>query len=481
MTFNYTLLMNKELSAFEKWKTQNEYLAKIKSERPELFVKSAQIDSDKTLATIGIKLPQSERPLGYLKYSPFDFVVEEIGLDGQVTSVDYEPAEPITLGEGENTIFAELVKIGIPTTEAVKELSRLLALPPEQIGRAGLKDAVAVTAQKLSFRGADVQRLANLPPGNFFLKSLTAGSGVLDAGNLTGNRFTILIRTETRPDETALAESLKTLNENGFWNFYWLQRFGTRLLSHWWGALILRGDYEGAVKSFLCAGSSRDVPYYKNLREAAAKVFGNWEAMRKLFAPLPYSLRHELLVVEHLSRFRFDYVGALQAIADQTQLWVYAYASFLANRMLSLAAQSSAAVPDKLPLALSYDKIDRRLYQNFFLADGIEENFEKHLRPFNIRMNSRGISAKISATVHASKVLPEGVAICFDLPKGVYATTFFAHIFTLTGGLPMPAWLQKTDYDVKEVLGIGSLARVKEIFKDYTVVKEEDAETPETS
>lgn len=472
--------MAEELSAFEKWKAQNDYLEKLKTARPELFVKSPQVESEKTLSRVGITLPKAERPLGYLKYSPFDFVVEEIGLDGQVASVDYEKPQIPTMGEEDKTVFAELVKIGLPTAEAIKELSRLLSIPAEQIGRAGLKDAVAVTAQKLSFRDVPMEKLTRLPPGNFFLKSLSSGNGVLDSGNLIGNRFTILVRTENPPDESRLQAELRSFPETGFWNFYWLQRFGTRLLSHWWGALILRGDYEGAVRSFLCDSGARDVPFYKNLRSEAAKLFGNWEAMRKLFAPLPYGLRHELAVVEHLNRFRLDYVGALKTVLDQVQLWVYAYASFLANRLLSLAAQSGKAVPEKLPLALSYDKIERKLYQSFFATDQIGDDFEKHLRPFNVRMNSRGIPSKIVPTIHSFKILPEGVVICFDLPKGAYATTFFAHIFTLTGGLPHPAWLKKTEYDVKAVLGLGSLAKTREVFKDYTVVKEDDTEMPET-
>jgi TruD family tRNA pseudouridine synthase len=473
--------MNNESSAFEKWKAQNEYLNKLKAERPELFAKSQQIDSETTLRAIGITLPTGTRPLGYLKYTPFDFVVEEIGLDGQISTVDYdEPRLPLQSAENK-TIFAELVKIGIPTAEAIKELSRTLNIPAEQIGRAGLKDAVAVTSQKLSFRGINAEQLLNLPKSNYFLKSLAAGNHQLDSGNLLGNRFTILVRTENHPDETWLQAELKRLYQSGFWNFFWLQRFGTRLLSHWWGALILRGDYEGAVKSFLCDFGPRDTLYYKNLRRQASQLFGDWEGMQKLFAPLPYSLRHELAVVEYLSHFRLDYVGALKTILDQTQLWVYAYASFLANRLLSLAAHSNQNLPETLPLPLSYNKSERKLYQRFFAADRIAEDFEKYLRPFNIHINSRKIPTKIVPTIHTFKVLPEGVVICFDLPKGAYATTFFAHLFTLAGGLPYPAWLKKTEYDVKEILQQGSLAKTREVFKDYTIIKEEDAELSETN
>lgn len=478
--FLYNLLMADEQHIFEKWKKQNEYINRAKSDHPELFSKPAQIESAETLSSIGIKLPGGKKPLGYLKFTPFDFIVEEIGLDQSLSTVDFANPLPPPDEPENTTIFCDLVKIGIPTTEAVKEVARALNLETENIGRAGLKDAVAVTSQKISIRESTPAQVAAMPQTNFFVKKLSLGKGLLDAGNLSGNRFTIFVRTETPVEEEYLKQNLQDIADGGFWNFYWLQRFGSRLLSHFWGAHILRGDYQGAVKSFLCDYSSRDVSFYRHVREQAEKRFGDWEAMKEIFLPLSYSMRHELAVLDHLARFRHDFVGALQKIPDQVQLWVYAYSSYLSNRLFSLAAQKSAEPPETLPLWLSHSRDDRGIYEKYSAADGIKDDFEKHIRPFNIRLNSRGIKTKILPRINAWQILPEGAAICFDLPKGAYATTFFAHFFTLTGGMPVPSWLKKTDVDVKEILGTGSLAETKKIFKDYTVVKEDDLEQAET-
>ncbi len=69
--------------------------------------------------------------------------------------------------------------------------------------------------------------------------------------------------------------------------------------------------------------------------------------------------------------------------------------------------------------------------------------------------------------------MPEGILISFSLDKGSYATTFLAHLFTLTGGLPLPEWIQTQKYDFKKLLGLGSIKETHEKFEDIIVEKEE--------
>jgi len=414
-------------------------------------------------------LPHSNLPLAYLKYFSFDFIVEEIGEDSSVSTVDIENSNEQKVSLGKGTIFADVVKVGISTLDVRKELARVLKIDEKKIGYAGIKDAKAVTSQKISIQREFSDKILKIPPSNFFLKNLKKGKGAVRMAGLSGNRFTVLLRTQQDNDSEELEKKLKEVAKNGFWNFYWIQRFGTpRLLSHHLGKLLLQGEYEKVIQSFLCDSSSRELPYFQELRNKAKQMSGNWKKIYRLYQPLPYTLRHELKILSHLIEKPADHIGALHSVKDQTTLWVYAYASYLANRILSLCPTSSVPCPEKLPLLLSQSEEDRDIYQTLLQKDDVFSNFIDNLRPFDfIKLLPRSINSKIFPKIIGMKTVPKGVIVSFELPKGSYATTFLAHLFTLTEGSLAPDWMDHTKYDLKTALGTGTIKKTLEKFKDY--------------
>src|SRR3989344_4156343 len=225
---------------FALWQQEQIYLQSVKEKHPELFVKKPEIEETDTLSRVGISMPFIDRPLGYLKHHPFDFIVEEIQKNGDVSTVDYAPftAEPV--GDEQRTIYADLVKVGVSTVDAVKELCRGLRIEERQVGIAGIKDATALTSQRVSIRGVSIESLSGAQFASLFLKNIHADKGAINIGDLLGNRFTLFIRTEQGINQDDLMDKINDLGKNGFWNFYWLQRFGNRLLSHWWGLLLFQ-------------------------------------------------------------------------------------------------------------------------------------------------------------------------------------------------------------------------------------------------
>ena len=106
-----------------------------------------------------------------------------------------------------------------------------------------------------------------------------------------------------------------------------------------------------------------------------------------------------------------------------------------------------------------------QLYMQWLEADGTSgyaENLKK--LPFIMFGKSPSIPAKVKANVLGAKVVPEGAVVSFELPKAAYATTILRNLFTIIGGLPLPPWLKKTEYDTKELLGSGSIADVRARF-----------------
>ncbi|MFZ5364630.1 MAG: tRNA pseudouridine(13) synthase TruD [Patescibacteria group bacterium] len=458
---------------FDLFQREQEYLKEQEQKNPELFIRTESVESAETLAKVGISFPFSQLPIGYLKYHPFDFIVEEIQTDGRISSVGIAEENSSGLSAEDPTIYADLVKVGISTIDAVDELAKMLSIDSKNIGTAGIKDQNALTSQRISIRSARLDKVINLKPKNFLLQNLATGKGAIQLGSLTGNRFTIFVRTEKQIPQSAVEDQLSRARSAGFWNFYWLQRFGNRLLSHYWGLLLFRGDYQGAVRSYFCQPGNQDNPFYRQLRQQAAERFGDWPALREMFEKLPYSLRYELTMLDHLIKRPDDYTGALNTISDQIRLWVYAYASYLFNGLLSHYANSGEKCPKNLPLVLSLDRADQAPYQAFLEADGVPANFGKNLRPFPyIRLSHRVVNSQFEPEILGVKSLPEGVLIAFNLDKGSYATTFLAHLFTLTGGLPVPHWLKPQKYDFKKLLGPGSIKNTFEMFKDYIVEKE---------
>lgn len=449
--------MEDENHSFELWGKEKTYLTEQKQLHPELF-EHKLVENAETLLNIGIRLPYPTLPLGYVKFHPLDFVVEEIQNDLSVSSVEYAPLNQVSDLEKKQFVHANFVKLDMSTFEAVKHLARSLKVSEDKIGIAGLKDGEALTSQRFCIGSSKLDRVLDYKDENPFIKDVTLSDKLIKKGHLWGNRFTIFLRTQTEISKELLEHKLGELSRNGFWNFYWTQRFGKRLLNHKFGLLLIQGKQERAIRTFLCDSGSYEIPFIKNLRIEANKHFENWEKMYALFQPMPYTFNYELIILKYLIEFRRDYVGALREIEELTRMWIYAYTSYLSNKILSSYAESNNEIPERLPLALSDKQEDKVLYEQLLKKDKVDQDFEKNLKRLDfIKFASRFIPTRIKPRIHSYKILPEGVAINFDLSKGSYATTFLGHIFTLEESLPVPNWVQEKIYDLKAELGIGSL------------------------
>lgn len=419
-------------------------LEELKETYPEAFVPPPYIEDATFLARFGIVIPGKDAfSLGYLKHSPADFIVEEVGPNGQVLSVEYEDnSASIALLPDAPTYYATLVKCGLTTFQALALLAEQLGCPVKAIQYAGIKDQRAITAQRISIRGVRKESLMNVAHPQFFLKDVEAGNGVVTMGALTGNRFSILVRTDqhvfSEEGAFALRDALTYVRTHGFYNFFYLQRFGTpRLMNYEWGRDILKGEYAAVVRSVLTKTTPTEYPFFTELRESLATCYGDWSRMQGLImATVPESLPHELNMLAYLIEHPDDYCGALQAIEQQSTFWVHAYISLLFNKLLSDHLVSNRTLPETFALALSDKAEDRTLYQQQMRRDGLPQPLWKHLRAFpQARAAHRTIQVKSSVDIHDISVCNEGIKLCFTLGKGQYATTFLSHLFNLVAGV----------------------------------------------
>jgi TruD family tRNA pseudouridine synthase len=455
--------MNQALIS-ELFKKEQEIFEAYKNKSPELLM-SPPIPEKDVLSRIGIDISFPPRPQGYIRFYPQDFIVEEVSRNGEISEVELKnneisPSFPFNLG-------FNLIKAGLSTLDSLNILAEALQTKIRRITYAGLKDTDALTSQKIIIIdvGSDLlERIKKLSLSNIFLTNFTIEKEFLSPGRLSGNRFFIFIRTKGKVDEKYLNLNLERIKKEGVLNFYFSQRFGEpRFINHILGKLITQGKYREAVSNFLVDSGLYEIPLIKKKREEANHFLGNWEEMKKIFEEFPFTFRNEILLLSYLEKNPNDFLGALIVIIDMTQIFIFAYSSYLFNKILSLN-QEGLKLPEEIPLLLSDDWRDWKVYEHWLLEDKTQD-FLKNLKPFLkfFKLQKRLVKSRIYTEKILFKIMSEGTALGFSLGKGSYATTFLSNLFEIKTTLPVPEWINEKEYDIKRELGIGSIESVKKI------------------
>lgn len=443
------------------------FMAEEYKKNPDLFSIDPFLESPKYLRKFGISIPHQDTfPHVFLKLWPQDFIVEEIGQDGQVRTINTVSSNPQLEEEGQ-TIFGTLLKCGLQTSQAIDEVAKQFVIEPHQIQYAGLKDKDAITAQEISFHKVPRNTVHNLELPQVVLKDIRKGKGGMAVGSLKGNRFTIIARTTSAVHEQSFLENLERIQREGIYNFFYLQRFGSpRFMNFKWAAQILAGRHEEAVLSFLETGTERELPYFRNIRREIQQARENWKKIEELLSPFPLSFGEELKVVRYLKNHPKDFRGSFAEIPEQITIWVSALSSWLFNQKLSEYLEQKIPLPAQLPLFLNNDREDWQPYKKWLEEEGIFPPRFENLRPCHILLRKRSVPTKMMVEIHHAKVIPQGVALSFSLHKGVYATTFFAHLFQLIADRP-PSEISEDPLYSKKILGEESFDQTFEYFKPF--------------
>ena len=417
---------------------------------------------DIIMGRIGVTFLPADRADGYIRLFPQDFLVEEVTNDGQIVHIDSK-AE-FADSEDRRTLWADMIKIRLSGPYALQELERSLGLEKSQIGAAGIKDALAITAQRLSLRGLDKSKLENLNHPNIILRPVSYGSGALQIGHLKGNRFTIMVRGQVEESRQMIHRSLKHIQEKGFLNFFGPQRFGSRLNVHQLGKKLLQNDMQGLLKAFFCEPGPFDVPLYRELREAMSQSYGDWDRMLQLACHFPFSMKEEMTVINALKQDSRKTRFALSLIKEQVRLWVYAYGSWLINRTISQAVNSGEILPAELPMPFS-PQGPLPLYRDLMEQDGTLDFLNVLSQYPYINLSDKTIPAIMMPSGLEAKEVPQGWIVRFELGKGAYATSLLSHLIRMHEGLPIPGWVPLQEVDALKIMGDGSLDNVLEKFK----------------
>ncbi|KAL8463225.1 hypothetical protein ACS0TY_034026 [Phlomoides rotata] len=214
----------------------------------------------------------------------------------------------------------------------------MLGTKPRSFGFAGTKDKRSVSTQRVTVFKQRASRLAAL---NDKLIGIKVGNfchvnDPLVLGQLQGNRFTITLRSIIAETEDIVRASATALGENGFINYFGLQRFGSSSVpTHFIGAALLRGEWKAAVSMILDPREGeKDVT--KNIREYYKESSDIEGTLRRL----PRYLVAERAILNCFQRNPGNYLQALLAIPRTLRMmYVHSYQSYLWNHAASMRVQ----------------------------------------------------------------------------------------------------------------------------------------------
>ena len=339
-----------------------------------------------------------------------------------------------------------LTKTSITTPDAIQRICRQWNLASRQCAHAGLKDRHAQTVQHLTIaRGPK----ADLETKSLRLEFIGRTGRPLEAADIVANSFEIVVRALNAAQTAQIQAALPAVRELGYPNYFDEQRFGSLGPSaEFVGKAWCLKDYERALWLTFAEHNVHDDAEERHQKRLTRELWGDWS---KLKAQLQRSHRRSVVtyLVDHPEGFRkaFALVNP-----DLRGIFLSAFQSAVWNRMLGVAFGSEqtlstirigdADLPFARGIAPTVTRIPLPSVRVRGLSAELKRLYATALRAYDMEPEEMKISFPrdrwFSRARRDTMIIPQSLGavstdddlyrgrqkltLCFDLPRGCYAT-----------------------------------------------------------
>jgi len=204
----------------------------------------------------------------------------------------------------------------VSTLQALDRLGKEFGVRRRALSVCGLKDKQGRTEQLVGVEGGALGMTDVVQTGDMRLTLVGRAARPLTSQNVTANRFEVTVRDLTAEEAARAPESAKEIERVGIVNYFDSQRFG--FLKHGQGFIgkqLIRGDFEGALKSFLATPSELDRSDDAKVKQFWRDNWGQW----RMFAPQKAGAIYAPML-RRLRQDPQDFKGAFLHIERRTRM-----------------------------------------------------------------------------------------------------------------------------------------------------------------
>lgn len=229
-----------------------------------------------------------------------------------------------------------LEKRGLDTFGAKRIIGKEFKIQSQDIGLAGLKDKHALTRQFVSFPSR-YKLPEEWSQQSIKLKRVGFTDQPILLGDIDANRFTIVIREVKEFEvEKVRSAAMETLSY-GVPNYFDSQRFGSlRGTQSYIAKLLIKDDWEGAVKTVLTSATRHDPAQVRHCRERIKSAWGRWDECMQACSDTQKA-RREKRIIAFIKENPKDFKSAFLLVERELQkMYVAAYQSYLWNETVKV-------------------------------------------------------------------------------------------------------------------------------------------------